>query len=190
MAVEHLDDIVLCRHILGHLRIDHLALGLALIESLLHHARTHRGHLRAVLRIDDRGDDVATEGGTNLIEESIIVLSGLAVVEVADLQFGTVGGQSARQRRRHARSQVASDDRGAHQGDLRLLLLEEVDQDVGMGSGGVGEETLAVEDKQFVHTIRQDLLLDLSLDVLSGHDGVELHALLIGQFAALGEQLL
>ena len=58
------------------------------------------------------------------------------------------------------------------------------------GSGGVGEETLAVEDKQFVHTIRQDLLLDLSLDVLSGYDGVELHALLIGQFAALGEQLL
>ena len=76
----------------------HLALGLALIESLLHHARTHRGHLRAVLRIDDRGDDVATEGGTNLIEESIIVLSGLAVVEVADLQFGTVGCQSAGER--------------------------------------------------------------------------------------------
>ena len=73
---------------------------------------------------------------------------------------------------------------------MRLLLFEEVDQDVGVGSRGVGEESLAVEDKQFVDAIGQNLVFHLSLDAGAGNNGVQFHTQFIGEFATFGQQLL
>ena len=115
------------------------------------------------------------------------MLLGLDIVEGADFQLGAVGGKAAGQGRGHARAQVTADDGRAHQADLRLLLLEQVHEDVGMRGGGIREEFLAVKDEEFVHAIREDLVFHLALDAGTGDDGVQLDAQLIGQFTALGQ---
>ena len=140
--------------------------------------------------IDNRCHDVATEGGTNLIEQVVVVKLCLGIVVGTNLQFGAVGGQSAGERRRHARTEVATDDGGTHQTNLRLLLLEEVDEDVGVRCRRIGEESLAVEDEEFVNAVGQYLLFHLPLDARTGHHGMQFDTQLIGQLASFGEQLL
>ena len=190
MMVEDTDDESLRADILRDLWVDHFLAALALVDGFLHDARTDGGHLRTVVGVDNRGHDVATKGGTNLIEQIVVVLLGLGIVVGTNLQLCAVGGQSAGQRRRHAGSEVAADDRGAHQADLGVLLLEEVHEDVGVGSGCVGEQSFAIEDEELVDAIGQDLLFHLVPDARSGHHGMELHPQLIGQFATLRQQLL
>lgn len=41
------------------------------------------------------------------------------------------------------------------------------------GAGGIGEQSLAVEDKQLVDTIGQYLVLYLTLDTCTGNNGME-----------------
>ena len=91
MTVENLDYVGLVRDILAHLGIDNLTLGVALVESFLHHARAYGGHLRTVIGIDDGGHDVTTKGRTNLIQQIVVVLAALLVVIVTNLELGTVG---------------------------------------------------------------------------------------------------
>ena len=98
VVVEHLYDECLGRHIFLHIRIDLLTNALALIDGLLHHAATHGGHLGTMLRIDDRGHDVATEGRTDLIEQVLIDLTLLLVLIRANLQLGAVSSQTRGQR--------------------------------------------------------------------------------------------
>ena len=93
MAVDHLHHIVGLGHILGHIGILHLALGLALVQGFLHHARAHGGHLRPVVGVDDGGHDVAAKGGSYLIEQVLVVLACLHVVIVAYLELSAVGSE-------------------------------------------------------------------------------------------------
>ena len=50
---------------------------------------------------------------------------------------------------------------------------------------GVWEQSLAVEDEEFVNTVGQNLLFHLSLDTRARNYGVEVNTQFIGQFAAL-----
>jgi len=59
-----------------------------------------------------------------------------------------------------------------------------------MGSRRVREQTLTVEDKQFVDTVRQNQIFHLALDACTGNNGVEFYAQFIGELATLGQQLL
>ena len=190
MVVEHLDDKSLGADILAHLGIDHFLLAGTLVERFLHDAATHSGHLRTVVGVDDGGYEVAAESGTYLVEQILIGLAALFVLVGTNLQLRAVGGETAGEARRDTRTQVASNDGGTHEANLRLLLLEEVHHDVGMRSRGVGEKLGGVEDKEFVDTVRQHLLLDFTLDAGANHDGVEFHTQLVGQLAALGQKFL
>ena len=140
--------------------------------------------------VDDGGYDVTTKGGTNLIEQVLIVLARLLVVVVAYFQLRAVGGKATRQRRAHTGTQVAADDGGAHQGYLRLLLLEEIDEDVGVGSRGIGEESLCVEDIELVYAVGKNLVFNFAFDACSGNNGLKVHTELVGQLAAFGQKLL
>ena len=59
-----------------------------------------------------------------------------------------------------------------------------------MGCRGVGEQPLAVEDKQLVDTVGQYLVFNLALDAGADDNSVELHTELIGKLATLGKKLL
>ena len=59
-----------------------------------------------------------------------------------------------------------------------------------MGSRGIWEQSFAVEDEELVHTVRQYLLLYLTLDAGSGNYGVEVGTQLVSQLASLCQQLL
>ena len=190
VAVEHLHNEVCLGHVLGYVRVNHLALCLALIESLLHHAAAHGSHLRTVLRVDDSSHDVATESRTNLIEQIVVVNTTLLVVVVANLKLCTVGCKTAGERRRNARTEVATYNCSTHKRYLRLLLLEEVHKDVGMRSRCVREEALSVEDEELVNAVRQNLIFHLALNTSTRNHSVQLYAELVGELAALGEKFL
>ena len=190
MVVEHFHHESFLADVLAHLGIDDLFLASAFVDSLLHDAAAHGRHLGTVVGVDDGGHDVAAESGTDLVEQVLIGLAALLVLVGADFELRAVGGEAAGEARGDARTEVAADDRGAHQADLRLLLLEEVHHDVGVGSRGVGEELGGIEDEEFVDAVRQHLLLDFALDAGADGDGVQLHAEFIRQLAALGEKFL
>ena len=190
VAVEHLYNEVCLGHVLSYVRVNHFALCLALVESLLHHAAAHGSHLRTVLRVDDSSHDVATESRTDLIEQVVVVNAALLVVVVADFKLRTVGCKTAGERRRNARTEVATDNSSTHERYLRLLLLEEVHKDVGVRSRCVREEALSVEDEELVDAVRQNLIFHLALDASAGNYGVKVYAELIGELASFGEKFL
>ena len=134
VVIEYLHYEVLSRNILAYLWIDNFLLALTLVDALLHHAGTYGSHLWTVLWIDDGSHDVTTESWTNLIEQTLIVLAALLVVVITDFKLCTVGSQTAGEGRRNTRTEVATDNGSTHQRNLRILLLEEVDEDVGMWS--------------------------------------------------------
>lgn len=67
----------------------------------LHHALADGRHLRTVIGIDDRRDDVAAESGTDLIEQILVDLTRLILGMRADFEARAVGRQTAVQRRRN-----------------------------------------------------------------------------------------
>ena len=107
-----------------------------------------------------------------------------------NLQLCAVGGKSAAERRGHTGTQVAADDRCAHETNLRFLLAEEVDKDFGVWDAGVREKSLCVEHIEFIHTEGQYLLLHFTLDSRTSHYGLEFHTQRVGQLAALCQQFL
>ena len=97
VVVEYLYYEVLSRNILAYLWINHFLLALTLVDALLHHARADSSHLRTVLWVYDGSHDVTTEGWTNLIEQTIIVLAALLIVVITNLELSTVCSQTAGQ---------------------------------------------------------------------------------------------
>ncbi len=104
------------------------------------HAFAHRGHLWPVLGADDGGDDVAAEGGPDLVEQ-VAVLDALHLV-VADAQIGAVGGQADAQRRGDARREVAPGGRRPVEHDLRLEVAHRLGHHAGVGLGQVLAEQI------------------------------------------------
>ena len=97
-----------------------------------HHALAHGGHLRPLVVVDDRGDDVAAEGRANLQQQVLVLHLGLGVGHVADVQIGAVGRQAGPQRRGDAGGQIAAHRRGADDDDLRPVLLDQRRQHPGV----------------------------------------------------------
>ena len=97
VAVDDLHGVGGGRDIVFGIGIYYLALGFALIESLLHHAGAHGSHLRTMVGVDDGCHDVSAESRTDGVEHVSVVLAALFVVVVADLQLGAVSGQSGGQ---------------------------------------------------------------------------------------------
>ena len=97
VVVEYLYYEVFSRNILAYLWINHFLLALTLVDALLHHARAYGSHLRTVLWVYDSSHDVTTEGRTNLIEQTLIVLAALLIVVITDFKLCTVGGKTAGQ---------------------------------------------------------------------------------------------
>ena len=92
-----------------------------------------------MVRVDNGRHDVTAESGTNLIQQVVVVLFRLDVVEITDLELGAVGSKAAGQLRADTWAKVAADDGGTHQANLRLFLLEKVDENIGVRSRGVRE---------------------------------------------------
>ena len=97
VVVEYLYNKVFSRNILAYLWINHFLLALTLVDALLHYAGTYSSHLRTVLWVYDSSHDVTTEGRTNLIEQTLIVLAALLIVVITDFKLCTVGGKTAGQ---------------------------------------------------------------------------------------------
>ena len=179
VTVDDLHYIVRFGHVLGHVVTDYFALIVGVEDFFLHHTFADGGHLRTVFGIDDGGYDVTAESGTDLIEKLVVSLAELLVLVATDFQLSTVGGQSAGQGRRYTRSEVAADDGGTHQADLRLLFLEQVDKDGSVGQGSIGEEARGIEHVYAVYAERQHLFF-YTFEAGAGADGFQLAAQFVG----------
>ena len=134
VTVDDLYDVCFRGNVLGNVGDYDLALVVLVQNLLLHHAASHSGHLGPVLGVHDGGYDVAAESRADLVEKIGVFLVSPDVLVVADFELGAVGGKAAGEARTDARAEVAAYHGGSHQADLGLFLLEEVHQDVGMGS--------------------------------------------------------
>ncbi len=88
-----------------------LARGIAFATA--HHTFAHGRHLRARLRVDDGGNNVAAKRRPDLVEQVFINCIFLLENIFADLQIGAVGGQAHFEGAGNARSQIAADGRCA-----------------------------------------------------------------------------
>lgn len=140
-----------------------------------------------MIGIDDRSDDVAAEGRTDLVEQVRVLPARLGILVVADHQLGAVGRQAAVEGRRHARREVASHGRGAEQDDLGLFLPDQAAQHGRVGQRAERSEGGVVGDPHRVRAVFGQLLLD-SGHLLAQHDGFEFHPERAGQFAPFGQK--
>ena len=95
-----------------------------IVNFFFHHAFANRRHLRTAFGVNDSRYDVASESGTNLIQQIFVCLIVLFVLVGTYFQCGAVGRESAVQRRGNPRTEVATDTGGSHQANLRFLFFE------------------------------------------------------------------
>ena len=186
-AVDDLAAEIGIRHILGYIHHLHNALVTGLVDFLLHHPFANRGHLGTGLRVDNRGDDVAAESRTNLIKQVLIDGVGLLFLVIPDFQGSTVGRQPAQKVGSHARCHVTAYRCSPEQQDFGLEFLGQTYHNRGMGQGGEREQAGIVGIVDHIHAVGIQCLFQL-LDLASDHNGFQLAAQGVGQFAALGEQ--
>ena len=77
-----------------HFFFDTAALSRGIGRFQGHHALADRGHLRPLVEIYDRGDDIPAEGRADLQEQIFVLHLGLRVHNVADFQIGAIGGHA------------------------------------------------------------------------------------------------
>ena len=139
------------------------------------------------LGIDNRRHDVSTESGTYLIEQVLVGLRLFLVFERTDFERGTVGRETAVERRRYAGAEVTAYAGGTHEAHLGFLLAEEVDQHRSMGLRGVGIETGVVGQIEGIDAIREYLCGNV-VELMADDERFEFTMELIGQGTSLGEQ--
>jgi hypothetical protein len=88
-----------------------------------HHTRPDGHHLRAKVERVDGAKQRTAEGGPCGGEGAFVV----------DRQFGAVGGQPGAQRRCDRTGQIAAQHRGTEQEDFRLVGVDEIGHDLGVG---------------------------------------------------------
>ncbi|CDB83893.1 unknown [Bacteroides clarus CAG:160] len=86
VAVDDFYHIVRLGHVLGNVVVDDFALIVGVQNLFLHHTFANGCHLRTVLGIHNRGNDVTAECGTDLIQQVLVNLAFLLVFVVADFQ--------------------------------------------------------------------------------------------------------
>ena len=90
---------------------------------------------------------------------------------------------------RAAGAQVTADVGGADQESLGLQVLDHVADDLGIAVGGVGGQQGALADNDLVGAVAAQLLSGGLNALAAQQQTAQVHAQLVGQVAALGDQL-
>ena len=98
VAVNHFYDVIRCRNILRHVRINHFSFIVFVKDFAFHDALAYCRHLRTVVRVYDCRYDVSAECGTDLVQKVVIMFARLLVIIVADFELRAVCCQSAGER--------------------------------------------------------------------------------------------
>ena len=133
-----------------------------------------------MIGVDNRGNDVSTEGRTDLIEEVFVTLLVLLVLIISDFQGCAIGGEPACERGTDTRAEITTDRRRAHQTDLGLFAFKQTNQNGRMRTCRVGRKPGRVENMEHVDTVGKNLRFDLAFHTMSRHNGFQLHAQLRG----------
>ena len=153
-----------------------------------HDAFADGGHLGPAVVVDDGGDDVAAEGGTDLVEEVGVEVLGFGIGVLADLEVGAVGGETGAEFGGDARGEVAAEGGGAVEDDLGAVLADQFAGGVGVGEGAEMLETAVVDVVDVVDTARDEQVGEFA-DVAAEEDGADLDAEGVGEFAGLAAEL-
>ena len=139
---------------------------------------SNRGHLRAVVRADNRGHNVAAEGGAGLQQ-----VFGFRV----NRQACAVRGETGIDGDGHAGDQAAADGGGAAEQDVGLMGLDQVDQHCGIGFVlEIGQFRL-IDEINLVGTTTGEFG-NFILNFGSEQDCAKVHVQFVSQFAAFAKQ--
>ena len=151
------------------------------------------------MEVDDCGDDVAAKSRANLQQEVLVrslggnefasfgILGNFFLQVIADLEARTVGCKAALQRRSHAGSQVPAHRRRAKENYLRLLLTDDVANNLLMRNCLIRSEFGIVANVDYVNAILENLLANVG-DVFVDCNGLQLASEFVGKFSTLGEE--
>ena len=103
--------------------------------------------------------------------------------------MGAVGGKAGVQPGRAPGGQVPADVGGAQQNDLRLLVLHQGAQRLGIGVGGVNLQQLVLAVIHLVRAVASQGLQALLANALAQNHARQLRPQVVGQLAPLAEQL-
>ena len=166
---------------------DDLALATGLGIERLHDAFADGRHLRPVARVHDRRDDVAAERRTDLLEDVGERLLRLRIGVVVDLKIRAVGREAAAELGGDRRTEVTAHVRRTEDHDLRLDLLDRLDERLTIGLATEDLELLVLDEVHLVGASLEELRGE-RLDAIADKDRRERHAELVGELTALAEE--
>ena len=143
-------------------------------------AESRTGHLQVtVLHIPLHGVNVQSGGLTQELD----------VVGHIHVQVGAVSAQAGVQTGRAAGAQVTANVSGADQECLGLQVLDDVADDLGIAIGGVSGQQGALAHDDLIGTVAAQFLGSGLNALTAQQQAAQVHAQLVGQVPALGDQL-
>ena len=106
-----------------------------------------------------------------------------------NVEVGAVGAETGVQTGCAAGAEVTADVGRADEEGLGLHLGDDVADDLGIGVGGVGSQQGALADNDLVGAVAAQLLSGGLNALAAQQQTAQVHAQLVGQVAALGDQL-
>ena len=152
-----------------------------------HHALADGRHLRPLVEVHDRGDDVAAERRPNLQQQILVLDLRFRIDHVVDFQIGAVGGHARAKLRGHARRQIAAERRGAVNHDLRPMLADDVRQHPGVRQRRKMRQPRIIDHIDLVDALGNELG-GQAVHAGAGQHRAGLHAQPVGQFAGLAAE--
>ena len=161
----------------------------------LHHTLADCRHLRPVVGVDDRCDDVAAERRANLKKNVLddlraaILASALLVCVVADLKICAVSSKAAFQRGRDGRSEVAAHMGRTKDHYLRRTLLDQLHEGMAIGLASEHLERRILNEMHDIRTGLEELRGKFGANAFAtDQNRSQANAEPLGEFATLAEQ--
>ena len=178
---------VLIAHIFRYFETTDFAFIVSIEDLFFHHTLAHCCHLWTALWVDDSSHDVTTESWTNLIKKIIVFFVVFLIFELTNFEHSTVGSQTAEQRRRYARTKVATNRSCTKKCDLWLFFFEEVNNYACMRESCVIFQSWVFGNSQTINAVRE-YLLAYSVETITDGNSLQLTTQFISQSATFSQK--
>src|SRR5690606_33564157 len=144
-------------------------------------------HLRTVVRVDTRSEDITSAGRSYLIQEILVHHVCLLLLIITILTRSTVISTTATQCRRYTWAEETSQSCSTQQTDLRLFLTEKAINNSCMGQGSIRLKSWVITYMYDICPIGKEFFFN-SIQFATQHDGFKFTFKPVGQTASFGKE--
>ena len=152
-----------------------------------HNAFTDCNHLGIVPCVDDSGDDVAAESGTDLHEFVSVTLFVDFVFKVVDLQICAVCGKTCQFFGSDAGSEFTALHGCTEKEDIGMMSLDHIHDDFGVWQNGEGFEAFIFDEINGIATVRIEGI-DTFFNAVSEEESFGFDAEFLSEFTAFANE--